>query len=237
MQPIDVGRVRAAFDRDFVTVPIAAIVPLKSLRQGALESGKYGQILSSIKAIGLVEAPAVIAAPGNDQRYYLLDGHLRIEALKQLGIEEVECLLATEEDTYTYNKRISRLPPVQEHRMIVRAVERGVAPAQIAEALGLEADTIVKRFRLLDGISPDVAELLAMYIERGNNEEPHKKLSDREFEVLVMIGQGKSLTEISDVLFLSVKTVSTYRARILEKMKMTTNAELVRYTLKHELID
>ena len=64
MQPIDEGRVRAAFDRDFVTVPIAAIVPLKSLRQGALESGKYGQILSSIKAIGLVEAPAVIAAPG-----------------------------------------------------------------------------------------------------------------------------------------------------------------------------
>lgn len=160
MQPIDEGRVRAAFDRDFVTVPIAAIVPLKSLRQGALESGKYGQILSSIKAIGLVEAPAVIAAPGNDQRYYLLDGHLRIEALKQLGIEEVECLLATEEDTYTYNKRISRLPPVQEHRMIVRAVERGVAPAQIAEALGLEADTIIKRFRLLDGISPDVAEKL-----------------------------------------------------------------------------
>lgn len=160
MSQTEIGQVRAAFDRDFVTVSIDAIVPLKSLRQGAPESGKYGQILCSIKAIGLVEAPAVIPAPGHDGRYYLLDGHLRIEALKQLGIDTVECLLATDEDTYTYNKRISRLPPVQEHRMIVRAVERGVAPAQIAEALGLEADTVVKRFRLLDGISADVAEKL-----------------------------------------------------------------------------
>lgn len=160
MSETDGGSIRAAFERDFVTVLVDAIVPLKSLRQGTLESGKYSQILCSIKAVGLVEAPVVIPTPGNDGRFYLLDGHLRIEALKQLGINEVECLLATEEDTYTYNKRINKLPPVQEHRMIVRAVERGVAPAQIAEALGLEADTIIKRFRLLDGISPDVAERL-----------------------------------------------------------------------------
>lgn len=84
-------------------------------------------------------------------------------------------------------------------------------------------------------ISPDVAELLAMYIERGNNEEPHKKLSDREFEVLVMIGQGKSLTEISDVLFLSVKTVSTYRSRILEKTGLPNNAAITRYCVQHGL--
>lgn len=160
MSETDGGSIRAAFERDFVIVLVDAIVPLKSLRQGTLESGKYSQILCSIKAVGLVEAPVVIPAPGNVGRFYLLDGHLRIEALKQLGINEVECLLATEEDTYTYNKRINKLPPVQEHRMIVRAVERGVAPAQIAEALGLEADTIIKRFRLLDGISPDVAERL-----------------------------------------------------------------------------
>lgn len=84
-------------------------------------------------------------------------------------------------------------------------------------------------------ISPDVAELLAMYIERGNSEEPHKKLSDREFEVLVMIGQGKSLTEISDVLFLSVKTVSTYRSRILEKTGLPNNAAITRYCVQHGL--
>ncbi len=160
MQPIEEGQVRSAFESDLVTVALAAIVPLKALRPGTLESRKYAQILSSIRAIGLVEPPAVIGAPGPGRGYYLLDGHLRIEALKALGVETVECLLATDEDTYTYNKRISRLPPVQEHRMIVRAVERGVSPAQIAEALGLEADTIVKRFRMLDGICPEAAERL-----------------------------------------------------------------------------
>ena len=84
-------------------------------------------------------------------------------------------------------------------------------------------------------ISPDVAELLVMYIERGSSEEPHKKLSDREFEVLVMIGQGKSLTEISDALFLSVKTVSTYRSRILEKTGLPNNAAITRYCVQHGL--
>ncbi|MBO9698361.1 MAG: ParB N-terminal domain-containing protein [Sphingopyxis sp.] len=154
------GQVPVAFERDYITVDIPAIVPLKTLRDGIHESRKYAQIVSSIKAIGLVEAPVVIPAPGNSGQYYLLDGHLRIEVLKQLSIASVECLVATDEDTYSYNKRINRLPPVQEHRMIVRAIERGVAPAQIADALGLEVQTIKKRSRLLDGISPDAAEML-----------------------------------------------------------------------------
>lgn len=135
-------------------------IPLKALRDGVHESKKYAQIVSSIKAIGLVEAPVVIAAPGDSGQYYLLDGHLRIEVLKQLSIASVECLVATDEDTYSYNKRINRLPPVQEHRMIVRAIERGVAPAQIADALGLKIQTVKRRSRLLDGISSDAAEML-----------------------------------------------------------------------------
>lgn len=151
---------RTAFERDYVTVDIASIIPLKTLRDGVHESKKYAQIVSSIKAIGLVEAPVVIAAPGDSGQYYLLDGHLRIEVLKQLSIASIECLVATDEDTYSYNKRINRLPPVQEHRMIVRAIERGVAPAQIADALGLEIQTVKRRSRLLDGISPDAAEML-----------------------------------------------------------------------------
>lgn len=154
------GQVRVAFERDYVTVDIEAIVPLKALRDGIHESKKYAQIVSSIKAIGLVEAPVVIAAPGDCGQYYLLDGHLRIEVLKQLSITSVECLVATDEDTYTYNKRINRLPPVQEHRMIVRAIERGVSSEQIADALGLEVRTIRRRSRLLDGISDDAAEIL-----------------------------------------------------------------------------
>lgn len=152
--------VSAAFEREYKTLQIAAIVPLKKLRDGIHESKKYAQVACSIKSIGLVEAPVVIAAPGDADQFYLLDGHVRLEALKELGVETVACLVATDEETYTYNKRVNRLAPIQEHRMIVRAKERGVEPSRIAEALGLEVQTIRKRSRLLEGVCQDAADLL-----------------------------------------------------------------------------
>lgn len=158
--PATEGRVHLGFERQTVTVPVTRIVALKSLREGVRESKKFLQIVSSIRSIGLVEAPAVVPDPQHDGQYFLLDGHLRIEALKQLGIANVECLVATDDETYTYNKRVNRLPPVQEHRMIVRAIERGVAAPAIADALGLEVGSIRRRFRLLDGISPEASDLL-----------------------------------------------------------------------------
>lgn len=154
------GRVHLAFDQNFVTIAVSAIIPLKTLPEGAGESRAFAQVLSSIKAIGLVEAPVVIADTENAGTWFLLDGHLRLEALKELGIAEVECLLATDDDTYTYNKRVNRIPPIQEHRMIVRAMERGVAAADIANALNLDVQSILRRFRLLEGISPEAAEML-----------------------------------------------------------------------------
>lgn len=153
-------QIRLAFDRDILTVPISAIVPLKSLPEGARESRKFSQVLSSIKAIGLVEAPVVIANTQNVGTWFLLDGHLRLEALKELGIVDVECLVATDDDTYTYNKRVNRLAPIQEHRMIARAIERGVSSADIADALGLQIESVIRRFRLLEGISSEAAEML-----------------------------------------------------------------------------
>lgn len=154
------NRVRLGFERKPVTLRVDQIVLLKTLREGARESRKYAQIVSSIRAIGLVEAPVVVPNPQEAGQYFLLDGHLRIDVLSQLGIETVECLVANDDETYTYNKRVNRLPPVQEHRMIVRAIERGVTEAVIAEALGLEVQSIRARFRLLDGICPEAADML-----------------------------------------------------------------------------
>ena len=154
------GHIHLAFDQNFVTIPVSAIVPLKTLPEGARESRTYAQVLSSIKAIGLVEAPVVMADTENAGTWFLLDGHLRLEALKELGIAEVECLLTTDDDTYTYNKRVNRIPPIQEHRMIARAMERGVSSGDIAAALNLEVQSVLRRFRLLEGISPEAAEML-----------------------------------------------------------------------------
>jgi DNA-binding NarL/FixJ family response regulator len=86
-------------------------------------------------------------------------------------------------------------------------------------------------------VSPAVAEQLANAIDEDLDKLPHEKLSDREYQTLVMISSGKTLTEIGEELNLSVKTVSVYRARLLEKMRMKNNAELTHYGLKHGLVD
>jgi len=82
-------------------------------------------------------------------------------------------------------------------------------------------------------VTPDVAELLIQYHVDENTEEPHKMLSDREMEVFEMIAKGKKITDIAEDLSLSVNTISTYRTRILEKMHMTSNAEITKYAIMH----
>jgi two-component system, NarL family, invasion response regulator UvrY len=88
-------------------------------------------------------------------------------------------------------------------------------------------------------ISAAMAEKLINDIQVPYNESklPHELLSDREFEVLKMIGEGKTPSQIAENLFLSVKTISTYRTRILEKMKLKTSAELVHYVIKNNLLE
>jgi two-component system invasion response regulator UvrY len=86
-------------------------------------------------------------------------------------------------------------------------------------------------------ISAAVAEKLVFDQDEGGDEMPHHELSDREYEVLRLIASGNTVSEIADQLALSVKTISTYRSRILEKMKMKHNAELTHYAIKHELVE
>jgi two-component system, NarL family, invasion response regulator UvrY len=86
-------------------------------------------------------------------------------------------------------------------------------------------------------VSASLAEKLAFNLDHPSDELPHQKLSDREFQVLRMIGSGKTVSEIAEELGLSVKTVSTYRARILEKMQLNTNAELTRYSFENKLVE
>jgi two-component system invasion response regulator UvrY len=86
-------------------------------------------------------------------------------------------------------------------------------------------------------ISPTLAEKLAFDLKTDNSKAPHEILSDREYEVLCLIALGKSVREIAEKLSLSIKTISTYRARILEKMKMRTNAQLTHYGIRNGLVD
>ena len=84
-------------------------------------------------------------------------------------------------------------------------------------------------------ISAELTRLMIEEMAKDDNELPHKSLSDREYEVLLYIGEGKTMTEIANQLSLSIKTVSTYRSRILEKMRLKSNSDLVKYILLHDL--
>lgn len=108
-------------------------------------------------------------------------------------------------------------------------ISKESAPEELAQAAR----------RVLSGgkyVDPDLAEKLLDTMDRAGSRPLHELLSDREHEVLRMIAEGRALTEVADALHVSVKTVSTYRARILAKMQMKSNAELIRYALEHSLL-
>ena len=86
-------------------------------------------------------------------------------------------------------------------------------------------------------ITPSLAERLAFDLEMDTERPPHESLSDREYQVMCMIASGKTVKEIAEELFLSVKTVSTYRARVLDKMRMKSSAELTHYAIKYRLVE
>lgn len=152
--------VTLGFENDCVTVPVEALLPVRTLSASVKSSRKYRQITASIKEVGLVEPPVVSRSPGQAGCYLLLDGHIRVEVLKDLGIEQVECLVSTDDEAFTYNKRISRLAPIQEHRMIRNAIDRGVSEEKIALALDLNPSSIVRKAKLLNGICDEAVGIL-----------------------------------------------------------------------------
>ena len=160
VSPNALDEVIQAFVSEPVVVAIDAILPVRAIGKTVKSSHKYRQISSSIKEIGLVEPPVVWRDLQNSGAYLLLDGHLRIEALKDLGHTEVECLLSTDDEAFTYNKRISRLSAIQEQRMIAKAIERNVPPDKIAKALDINVRSLRRKATLIDGICEEAVNLL-----------------------------------------------------------------------------
>lgn len=125
-----------------------------------------------------------------------------------------------------------------EDRFALRVLKAGAA-AYVSKASA--ADELVAAVRKAASggryISPVVAELLARELENPKGAAPHEKLSARESQILSLIGAGKSTKQIAYELSISVNTVNTYRARILEKLGMRANAELIRYAVEHGLTE
>jgi len=125
-----------------------------------------------------------------------------------------------------------------EEQYAVRALRAGASGYLTKEST---PDELVAAIRKVSRggkyVSSSLAETLAFALQAKGEQPLHKTLSDREYQVMCMIASGKTVAEIAIELSLSVKTISTYRSRILEKMKMKNNAELARYATKNQLID
>lgn len=124
-----------------------------------------------------------------------------------------------------------------EEQFAVRVLKSGAA-GYLTKDSAPEELAVALRAILLGNkyIQPSVAVKLTSHLNANGKNAPHERLSDREYEVLCMIGSGKTVSEIAGILSLSVKTVSTYRVRILEKMGMETSAQLTAYAVKHKIV-
>jgi hypothetical protein len=152
--------VKMAFEERTVRALIADIQPLRAVGTTIRKSMKYAQIRASIGEVGVIEPPVVWPLAKGSRRYLLLDGHLRIAALKELGQTEVVCLISTDDEAFTYNRHISRLATIQEHKMVLKAVQQGVPSERIMRVLNIDTSTLRRRIRLLDGICPEAADIL-----------------------------------------------------------------------------
>ena len=143
------------FELETYQVPLDQLLPSKKLPDGLMSTRKYKQIVSSINEVGLIEPLSILHPDAKKSEYLLLDGHLRVLALKELGLHEAPCLFAKDDETYTYNHRINRLSTIQEHYMIRRAIDRGVSKERLARAFNVNLSSINRRINLLEGICPD----------------------------------------------------------------------------------
>ena len=125
-----------------------------------------------------------------------------------------------------------------EDQYAVRVLRAGAAGYLTKETAPVKlVQAIRKVIRGGKYVSPTLAEKLVYDLDVDTSKAPHEVLSDREYQVLCMIASGKTVTDIAEELALSVKTISTYRVRILEKLNMKNNAEITRYAIKEGLVD
>jgi len=151
---------KLAFEMKRIRLSLANILPARLMKGPQNNIKRFRTIRASIKEVGMIEALVVYPQKGVPGKYLLLDGHLRLFALKDLGETEAECIIANDDESFTYNARVNRLNPITEHKMITKAVQHGVKPERIAAALNLAVSHVRTSMSLLDGINEEAVDLL-----------------------------------------------------------------------------
>ena len=193
---------------------------LKQILVEAFSDGVFGEAQNAAEALALVrQEPWDVVVLD-----LTLPGESGLDVLKQIRRDHSDLPVL-----------ILSMHP--ENQYAVRTIKAGAAGYLTKESAPEE---LVQAIRKIQSggkyISDSVAEKLAFHIVTGDEKPPHEKLSDREYQIMCMIASGKEVKQIADELSLSVKTVSTYRARLLEKMNMQTNAEVTYYAISNHLV-
>lgn len=184
------------FEKRRIILPLDRILPVRIIKDPDKTMTRYQIIVASIREIGVVEPLMVYPQKGNEGFYLLMDGHYRLHALRELGIPEVECLISLEDESFTYNARISRLPPIQEHSMIAKAVNNGVSVERLASALHKPARDIREWLNMLKGISPDAVELLKdKQVCPGTLKVIRKVVAMRQIEIAELMISANNYTK------------------------------------------
>ena len=207
------NNVRIAFEERIETLPLSQLLPLNAVSPELKQSAKYKQIANSVAEVGIIEPLVVARSPDQPHHYLLLDGHIRHAVLTDAGETEVRCLIAHDDEAFTYNKRINRLATIQEHFMIVRAIERGVSEDKLAKALDLDVKAIRRRRTMLGGICPEVVDLLK-----------DKSLNPTTFDVLRKMKPMRQI-EAADLMSTAGNYTASYAKAILAA---TRQADLVK---------
>ncbi len=157
------GSVRMAFDPAGTMLPVDRVLPVRAIRPETRKSPQYQRLMASIRELGIIEPLMVHPAPGpngTQQRYSLLDGHTRLDIAKELGQSEVFCLIAKDDEAFTYNHKVNKIAPIQEHFMIMKALQNGVPEERIATTLNVDVGAIRMKRDLLNGICAEAVSLL-----------------------------------------------------------------------------
>lgn len=206
--------VRLSFEPRVVTVALNAIVPCKKLPDDDLRKSKeFKGIAKSISEIGIVEPLVVSRLEDGDEHFLMLDGHVRYAVLLDLGAAEALCLVASDDETFTYNKRVSRLSTVQAHFMLRRALDNGVPEAKLASALNIDLRQLKQRRTLLEGVCPEVVGLFS-----------DKTVSPATFDALKKMKPARQI-EAAELMISVTNWTASYAQALLAGTKQRDLAE------------
>jgi hypothetical protein len=150
--------IQISFRQEVLELPLERLTALKEPERSELRSRACRHLRASLEHVGLIEPLAVF--PQDKDRFLVVNGNLRLHILRELGVVTARCTVALDDESYTYNKRVNSLSPITEHFMILKAIANGVTEERIALGLNINVAAIRDRRSLLDGICPEVVELL-----------------------------------------------------------------------------